>query len=114
MTSAIIGIQKMIGNDGLQKPVSHARCSKPKQAIHKAVTFSRNQIGKLLGRYKSSKKKIIEEISKKQVKNGPKRRVLTGLTSEIGRPQAIKKGKDIKDIKSCNCMLFKSDCCQRV
>lgn len=96
--------------DGLGKPISHAFCSNPKHVIQKAVIFSRSQIKRSLGKYNSSKKKINDEISKKQVRNGPKRRVLIGLKREIGSPQAIKKGRDIKDIKSCNWMLLRSAC----
>ena len=96
---------------GLQKPISQLRCSNPKHASHRAVTFSRHHTSKLLGRYKSSKKNINDEISKKQVKNGPKMRVLMGDIAETGSPQAIKKGSDINDMKSCSCMLLSSDCC---
>jgi hypothetical protein len=50
-----------------------------------------------------------DEISKKQVKNGPKISVLMGVSSEIGNPQPIKNGREMKDIKSCSCMLLRSD-----
>lgn len=54
-----------------------------------------------------------EEMSKKQVKKGPKSKVLIGLKRETGRPQAIKNGNDIKLIKSCNCILLSMFFCQR-
>src|SRR5215469_10027562 len=112
MHNAMSGIQYKTIMGGLQKPISHARCSKFKHAIHIAVTFSRHQTSAPLGRYASSKKKINDEINRKQVKNGPKIRVLIGLNKEIGSPQAIRNGNDIKVIKSCNCMLLSKDCCQ--
>lgn len=96
---------------GLVKPISHARCSKLRHASQKAVTFSRHHTNMPLGRYKSSKKKMHDEITKKTVKNGPKISVLIGVRIEMGRPHAIKNGNDIKDIKSCSWMLLSSDCC---
>ena len=43
---------------------------------------------------------MIDETSKKQVRNGPKIRVLIGVNSEIGNPHPIKNGNEIKDIKN--------------
>jgi hypothetical protein len=40
--------------------------------------------------------------------------VLTGVSREIGSPQPIKNGKEMNDIKSCNCMLLRSEWYQRV
>ena len=50
-----------------------------------------------------------DEISKKQVKNGPKIRVLMGVRREIGNPHPIKNGNEIKDIKSCSSILLRND-----
>lgn len=50
-----------------------------------------------------------DERRRKRVKKGLKRRVLTGVKIEIGRPQAIKKGSEIKDTNSCSWMLLRRD-----
>ena len=107
------GISTIINIGGFGKAISHARCSKLRHANHAEVIFSKHQIKAPFGRYKSSKKKIRDEISRKQVKNGPKMRVLIGLKSETGRPQAMRNGSEIKDIKSCSWMLLSNDFLQR-
>ena len=50
-----------------------------------------------------------DEISKKQVRNGPKIRVLIGVKREIGNPHPIKKGNEMNVMNSCNCMLLRND-----
>src|SRR5438105_2030574 len=102
IVSAMRGIKRITNKGGLQNPISQLRCSKPKQRHHRYVTFSSPHIKIPLGMYKSSQKKINDEISKKQLKNGPNIRVLMGDIREIGNPHAIKKGKDMKEIKICN------------
>src|SRR5579871_4317980 len=99
---ATIGIRRITNKGGLQNPMSQLRCSKPKQVRHRIVIFSRIHTKISLGIYKSSQKKINEETSKKQLRNGPNIRVLMGDIRETGNPHAIKKGKDIKEINSCN------------
>jgi hypothetical protein len=106
---AISGMRARTIMGGLVNPISQARCSRLRHASQMEVTSSRSQMSNALGRYKSSKKKIRDEISKKQVKNGPKIRVLKGVSREIGRPQPMRKGRDMNDMKSCSCMLLSSD-----
>lgn len=108
--SAMQGISRRMIIGGFIKPISHARCSKLRHASHKEVNCSKHQIKKELGRYNNSKKKMIDERSKKQLKKGPKISVLMGDKREMGNPHPIKNGREMNDIKSCNCMLLSNDC----
>ena len=62
-----------------------------------------------LGKRNNSQKKIKEEINKKIVKKGPKSNVVKMLTIEIGNPQLIRKGREIRDINNCNNKLLSND-----
>jgi len=93
---------------GFVNPISHARCSRLRHASQVLVTTSRHHMGHALGRYKSSKKKIRDEMRRKQVKKGPKIRVLNGVSIEIGNPQPMRNGREMNDINSCSWMLFSS------
>ena len=107
--SAINGIHNKISMGGFVNPISQARCSKLRQASQIEVVISRHQIKNPLGTYKSSQKNISDEISKKQVKKGPKINVLNGVSSEIGNPHPMRNGREMNDIKSCSCMFFRKD-----
>src|SRR5436190_1454588 len=94
---------------GLGKAISHARCSKLRKKNQKELIFSRIIIKSEFGKEHTSRKKISDEISKKQVKTGPKISVLRGVKIDRGNPHAMRNGREIKEIKSCNCMLFMRD-----
>src|SRR5579872_5793751 len=94
--------------EGLIKPISHELCPHLRLQNHRVTICSRSQMGMLLGRWRSSRKNIREDTSKNPVKKGVKSMVDSGLTNERGNPHTIKKGNDIKEIKSCSWMLFRN------
>ena len=95
-------------NDGLVKPISHHDWLYERHVVQKKVIYSSIHINHVVGIWRSSLKKIREDMSKKILRIGVNKRVVNTLTIEIGNPQLMRMGSDIRIIKSCNCMFFRN------
>jgi hypothetical protein len=100
ITKAVSGMAAKINHSGAGKPISHFLLGILMSQSQASVTLSRVEISHIFGTWASSKKKIKQEIQRKAVKKGLKMRLPIGANIDMGKPQEIRIGKEIRDKNS--------------
>jgi hypothetical protein len=85
-----------------QKPSNHSGFEKERSHIHRSVNLFKLVARIEQGMWSSAQMANRHDIHKKRIKSGVKIKFDSGLMYEIGRPQQIKMGSDMRVMTSCS------------